>query len=215
MNTCSEVGCEKPVRAKGLCSTHYAFAAAHGLVQINRRKSNALCRLCKNVRAIRELCVSCYQKEVKRGNLPLKSPKLPPLCKDCGTQERIPTKARCHPCNLGYRNAWRARNSEEVSRQQRSKYDPKKERVKRVKRYGISYDEYQQLASKGCAICGDLQASYVDHDHSCCPGGRSCGKCVRGVLCKECNFGLGKFKDSVQNLWSAIQYLQSFKRGKE
>lgn len=31
---------------------------------------------------------------------------------------------------------------------------------------------------------------YVDHDHKCCSGDKSCGKCVRGILCPGCNTGM-------------------------
>jgi len=38
---------------------------------------------------------------------------------------------------------------------------------------------------------GMLQPLHVDHDHRCCPGQKSCGKCVRGLLCGEHNRVVG------------------------
>lgn len=49
---------------------------------------------------------------------------------------------------------------------------------------------------------------HVDHDHSCCPANESCGACIRGILCGDCNKGLGFFRDDPATLEQAIQYLK-------
>jgi hypothetical protein len=55
-----------------------------------------------------------------------------------------------------------------------------------------------------------LQAYCVDHDHACCDGPTSCGKCVRGFICSKCNRLLGCAEDSMVRLCSAIEYLKKW-----
>lgn len=88
-------------------------------------------------------------------------------------------------------------------------------------RYGLSVSEYQALLTiQGgrCAICCNVEkvgrVLSVDHDHSCCPGTKTCGKCIRGLLCQSCNNGLGYLADSILRLDSAIQYLKRYSNGR-
>lgn len=89
------------------------------------------------------------------------------------------------------------------------------------RKYKITLEQYeQQLAQQGggCAICGVLpdaiRVFHVDHDHSCCAVGKTsvktCGKCIRGLLCSRCNNGLGQFGDDSLRLERAAQYLKDF-----
>ena len=71
-------------------------------------------------------------------------------------------------------------------------------------------EEKRELQNNSCAICKAVFTGtpYIDHDHSCCPQSKkTCGKCVRGLLCRECNLGLGNFQDNPQALQNAILYL--------
>lgn len=81
-----------------------------------------------------------------------------------------------------------------------------------ARKYRISraaFDEMMLAQAGRCAICSEpLADPRVDHDHACCPGGRSCGSCVRGLLCDPCNRGLADFKDSPLILGAAIDYLR-------
>jgi len=82
----------------------------------------------------------------------------------------------------------------------------------------------EQLAKQGgvCGICGkpehrktpkgQVKSLAVDHDHACCSGHRSCGNCVRGLICEECNHALGHVADKVEILESAISYLKQYKK---
>lgn len=64
---------------------------------------------------------------------------------------------------------------------------------------------YQQ--NNKCAICGAefgvnhiKDCPHVDHNHNT--------GVVRGLLCLKCNAGLGLFGDNIDNLVSAICYLE-------
>lgn len=88
-----------------------------------------------------------------------------------------------------------------------------------LRKYGLKPEQYADMLARqkgACDICHrvneDGRALAVDHDHSCCPGDRSCGLCVRGLLCSNCNFVLGLIGDSRDRLASADWYLR--KHGK-
>jgi len=95
--------------------------------------------------------------------------------------------------------------------------NPGRQRAANIKYwYGMTADEYAAKLHEqggGCAVCGKTPEENgkdlaVDHDHSCCPGRRSCGKCVRGLLCDQCNRGIGHFQDSTELLLVAVAYLR-------
>lgn len=58
--------------------------------------------------------------------------------------------------------------------------------------FNITLEQYNALLESqdgACYICRSVPEGNltVDHDHGCCPGRRSCGRCVRGLLCHGCN----------------------------
>lgn len=60
--------------------------------------------------------------------------------------------------------------------------------------YGMSPEEVVAKLSQGCAVCGTLDDLEMDHDHDCCSGVKSCGKCVRDVLCGRHNRAEGMLR---------------------
>ncbi|MEU8257335.1 endonuclease VII domain-containing protein [Micromonospora inaquosa] len=71
------------------------------------------------------------------------------------------------------------------------------------RRHGVGEKEFQELlAEQGgvCAICGAAHPQHLDHDHRT--------GWVRGILCFNCNGGLGQFRDSPMRLARAITYLR-------
>ena len=85
-------------------------------------------------------------------------------------------------------------------------------------KYAYSVDLEELLALVGnpieCLICKNKSPGSmswnVDHDHKCCPGNKSCGKCIRGILCHLCNKGIGLLGDDPLLLSSAVLYLERF-----
>lgn len=77
-------------------------------------------------------------------------------------------------------------------------------------KYGLTPQEFEELMQKSnfkCCICGFSQTEFnrffpcVDHSHQT--------NRIRGILCGNCNRGLGAFKDDIYRLQKAINYLSS------
>lgn len=88
--------------------------------------------------------------------------------------------------------------------------------------YKMTVEEYaakSKAQDYKCLICGRRAEEAdprrkdlcVDHDHSCCPGPESCGNCIRGLICSQCNNMLGHAQDDPEVLQAGIEYLRSFK----
>lgn len=70
------------------------------------------------------------------------------------------------------------------------------------RRYGIgakAFGEMLEAQDGKCLICEKPEPEHVDHDHET-------GK-VRGILCFNCNQGLGNFRDDMRSLIRAVNYL--------
>lgn len=97
----------------------------------------------------------------------------------------------------------------------RNKYTTEDRRRHHLRyKYRLTIEEYEQLYSSRngvCDICKNkFDILHIDHDHSCCPGKTSCGKCIRGLLCGPCNRALGLVKDDVDTVKRMIYYLEDY-----
>lgn len=90
-----------------------------------------------------------------------------------------------------------------------AEYRDQKRFIHKLRTYGITREQYEAMLagqSGVCAICGELpstgmgKAFHVDHDHAT--------GVIRGLLCHECNTGLGKFKDDARMVEMAAAYLR-------
>ena len=149
-------------------------------------------------------CVSCA---IKTGLEKLNNKE---LMKPYRTKEKIKKRL----------DIWREENPEKYQEQYkndiakqkcREYYHNNKDSVKDTylqTNYGITLKDYNFLLEKQnekCKICNNEcptgKSLAVDHNHET-------GK-VRGLLCKNCNIGLGMFFDNLDFLESAVLYLKS------
>ena len=128
-------------------------------------------------------------------------------------------RRKCRECNKAYLHARRMKRKA-LGIKTESEYN-KHYQLRFC--YKMSLADYQKrLEEQGnkCAnpFCDATAASVryqrlmVDHDHKCCAGRTSCGKCVRGLLCSKCNSALGHAKDSIVRLQGLISYLEKYER---
>ena len=115
-------------------------------------------------------------------------------------------QSRCKHCFSAYGQSHRV----EIAARKKEHYQSHKIEIFEYsikRKYGLTPVEYQALIANGCWACGTMEDLYVDHDHKCCPGKRTCGKCVRGCLCDRHNRALGNVNDSVDELTALVAYL--------
>jgi hypothetical protein len=124
--------------------------------------------------------------------------------------DKVKAKRDKHQSTPEYREAQSERN--------RSYYEDNQERLRTaalerapiasIVRYGITAEQFNEMLARQngvCAICGQDNTRFgkrlaIDHDHDTGD--------VRGLLCNSCNGALGLFKDDVDTLKKAIEYLQ-------
>lgn len=157
--------------------------------QVNwRSNQEQVCRKCEPTYSVRR-CRTCSQD------------------KPLADFNRHPTKrdgihTQCRTCLSAYKRVLKER-------------DPLIDRKQALWRYyGLSLADYEELLAVQdgvCAICRMPPEPgtnlHVDHDHGCCPGKKTCGNCIRGLLCGDCNLALGCLKDNVDYVSRALLYL--------
>lgn len=125
--------------------------------------------------------------------------RLRPDCKKCSN----------HRNAEAYRQLPEGVRAERAARAKRAyQHNPRIQRDGELRRkFGISLEDFERMLEAQdflCRLCqrpptGRRPSLHVDHDHAT---GR-----VRGLLCQNCNVGLGHFKDSPEILRRAIDYL--------
>lgn len=192
---CSIGGCDRESTARQLCMMHYQRERHGRVLDLPELKCPVCSSEFKPKTAQQRYC-SRYCTNRRHTSVPLIMP-----CGYCGELfTRAAGRGRKLYCSLACRKIVTSIRSHERD-------------------YGISKTRYREIleAQNGlCAICQRPQTGRrktvlcVDHDHACCPGAKSCGRCVRGLLCGLCNTGIGHLRDSLTLLRAAVNYLECY-----
>lgn len=116
--------------------------------------------------------------------------------KDFETLQLIINQGKGKYCSVECYNSFRLMNKKNEKEQ--NKIYQKKHK------YGLTNEQYNELIKDShnlCAICKMETKLVVDHCHKT--------NKVRGLICQDCNRGLGSFKDNVEYFKNAILYLDS------
>lgn len=179
------------------------------------------------IRANPELVRDGYRKCARCGHIGLQDSDFVP-----DSRARNGYRNQCKPCNNNSTKSYRRNNPEKVralnkayqtehaeefkasKKRSRAKHAKKmalRKRVGRLKKeYGLTPEQHDALLEKQhglCVICERAPVGHrwsklhVDHCHTT-------GK-IRGLLCANCNLGIGNFQDSPDLMRAAIRYLES------
>lgn len=176
--TCSIDGCENTSRKRGWCDKHYTRWLRNGdpetlKPRLDRRCSVDGCDLKHDSHGycLRHAAMWRRHGDPTYSDTPAQSCLLP----WCDEPARVKGRASS-ACSVAHNTAaWQ------------------------IMKHGLELEEFVamvQALDGRCEACGEIPPRrnphrptglVIDHDHDCCPGNRSCGKCVRGLLCIPCN----------------------------
>lgn len=223
--SCSLDGCEKPVHSKDLCQAHYRRLKRNGdpltSAPVGRPVStgNGHARLSKGEKERRRVArqeelasrTECVNGHPLINDNVYTDPGGKRICRTCqaawlGRSAPITTsihnRDKTH-CKWGHDYAVQGYVKADGSRGCR----PCERERHLAHTYGLERGGYDRMFAEQnglCAICAvaleDGNNLAVDHDHET--------GVVRGLLCSNCNNGLGRFEDDIERLKSAVKYLQ-------
>ena len=115
----------------------------------------------------------------------------------------------CQDCRKEYNRQWEAKNREKRSKCRQLPENKKKNKKRaRLKKYGLTFEQWDQMREDQnykCLICSthenDCQQETLCVDHCHSTGN------VRGLLCHNCNRGIGLLNDCPENIKRALEYL--------
>lgn len=219
--TCDFLGCEGKHKAQGWCLAHYQQIVMRGEQPAPIKSRGTLGRTCAiegcdSTNYSRHMCIKHYQRWRKSGStdVPLTKSQLRDevgrkRCKTC-RQYKDESEFTTNTSGLKDGLSLHCRQCQAEARERA----PMRIRESALKRmYGITVADYDRMyAEQGgtCAICrqpeklvrrGVLQELSVDHCHAT---GR-----VRGLLCHDCNLGIGKLGEDSDRITAAAEYVRA------
>lgn len=184
---CSVDYCIEEVRTKGFCGRHYTSWWRNGsaiMCDVNTFPTSPDPNVKFCTKCLKAKTLDSYHLRIRNGKETYDG-----ACKKCISDQSIDYRKNRRPEHV----------AEKIT----------KNRARRLalKKYGEEGLTVQERMEAGepCDICGGKTARMaIDHDHDT-------GK-VRGLLCSNCNTGLGLFEDNIEQLKTAIDYLLKAKR---
>jgi Recombination endonuclease VII len=202
---CSPCAVARQRESKGYAPAVRACSTCKKPYRGNSRAKTQLCPEC------RVLCATCGKKKTSGDGSHSE-------CFQCRSTGRTCTTCGIKPALSNKRVCWDCLSADETELVKRRNYW-----------YNLPPGWLdQKLTEQGgvCEISGQPETSVnkrtgkvyplaIDHDRACCPGNRSCGKCLRGLIRRNLNVALGMFNDDPELLRAAADYIERYRKSTE